>query len=356
MNPELLAAVRERIALGHTDEMIQTELQQTGYSAAAIAEILLEAKVANNAPKPSPVLPSGGVLVRQGWEFVKKYPLLGILLAIPFAILEIGNYLLEIVMKAESTDTLFVIATMGAFVVQLLCMVVAYRIVWSDTEGTPISLAAAWQWARTHAVSFLWISILTMLVVWGGLVLFIVPAFIFALYLFFAQYVFVAEGTKGMAALLRSKALVQGQWWLIASRLAVVALYLFAIMILFALVLVVLEQVLEPLWGENNTIVAVLSLLGSQVISAFFSLIGLRVGAEMYRTLAAAKPAGSEPQSGRGLLMTFAWMGLFLPIIVVGYFVFLASTGQLQSSDDWSNDEYWNAAAKDRAIELRQKE
>jgi hypothetical protein len=355
MNPELLAAVRERIALGHTDEMIQTELQQTGYSAAAITEILLEAKAANNAPKPSPTLPSGGVLVRQGWEFVKKYPLLGILLAIPFAILEIGNYLLETVIKAESTEVLFGVATMGAVVVQLLCMVLAYRVVWSATEGTPISLAAAWHWARAHAISFLWISILTMLVVWGGLVLFIVPAFIFALYLFFAQYVFVAEGTKGMAALVRSKELVQGQWWLIASRLAVVALYSFGVMLAFALVLVLLEQALEPIWGENNMIVAVLSLFGSQVISAFFSLIGLRVGAEMYRALAAAKPAASGPQAEKGMLVTFAWLGLLFPIIIAGYFVFLASVGQLPS-DDWSNDEYQNSAAKERAIELRQKE
>lgn len=355
MNPELLAAVRERMALGHTDEMIQTELQQTGYSAAAITEILLEAKAANNAPKPSPTLPSGGVLIRQGWEFAKKNPLLGILLAIPFAILEIGNYVLESVIKAESTDTIFVIAAMGAFVLQLLCMVLAYRVVWSATEGTPISLAAAWHWARAHAISFLWISILTMLVVWGGLVLFIVPAFIFALYLFFAQYVFVAEGTKGMAALVRSKELVHGQWWSIVARLAVVALYSFGVMLAFALVLVVLEQALEPVWGENNMILKMLSLLGSQVISAFFSLIGLRVGAEMYRTLAAAKPAASGPQAGRGLLVTLAWMGLFLPIIIAGYFAFLLSTGQWQTEDLYNN-EYQNSAAKERAIELRQKE
>jgi hypothetical protein len=137
--------------------------------------------------------------------------------------------------------------------------------------------------------------------------------------------------------------------------LAVVALYSFGVMLAFALVLVLLEQALEPIWGENNMIVAVLSLFGSQVISAFFSLIGLRVGAEMYRTLAAAKPAASGPQAGRGLLVTLAWMGLFLPIIIAGYFAFLLSTGQWQTEDLYNN-EYQNSAAKERAIELRQKE
>jgi len=82
------------------------------------------------------------------------------------------------------------------------------------------SLKTAWP----KIASFFWISFLAGLATLGGLILFIIPGIIFCIWFCFSAFVYIEEGTKGVAALKRSKQLVAGYWWPIFGRLLVIGI------------------------------------------------------------------------------------------------------------------------------------
>lgn len=121
-------------------------------------------------------------------------------------------------------------------------------------------------------LSFFWITVLTGLVMGLGpivglilitiglettfvmimVILGTIIGFIFSIYFFFAGCVLVGEGKTGINALLRSKELVQGNWWSVLARALLISLTLFVIGFVLNLI---------PILG---------SLIGSLVIPPFF--------------------------------------------------------------------------------------
>jgi hypothetical protein len=67
------------------------------------------------------------------------------------------------------------------------------------------------------------ISLLSIL----GFIL-LIPGIIFAIWFFFSEYALIFDGFKGVAALKRSKGLVQGYWWAVFGRLILMGLITFA--------------------------------------------------------------------------------------------------------------------------------
>lgn len=67
---------------------------------------------------------------------------------------------------------------------------------------------------------FLWTSILSALIIIIGLILFIIPGLVFLVWYFFATYIVLFEGESGWTALQKSKKYVQGRFWPLAGRLA----------------------------------------------------------------------------------------------------------------------------------------
>lgn len=87
-----------------------------------------------------------------------------------------------------------------------------------------LSLRQAFVSAWHKLLSYLWLVILSSLIIAGGVLLFVVPGIIFSLQFVFAVYVFVVEGLKGREALLKSKAYIKGYWWAVFGRLLVLQL------------------------------------------------------------------------------------------------------------------------------------
>jgi len=87
------------------------------------------------------------------------------------------------------------------------------------------SLAVSWpkMW------QFFWVSLLVGLAVLGGFILFVIPGVIFSVWFCLAMFVFVAEGLEGTSALKRSKQLVQGYWWPVFGRLALLGILIMLI-------------------------------------------------------------------------------------------------------------------------------
>jgi hypothetical protein len=81
------------------------------------------------------------------------------------------------------------------------------------TTGDPIDIETSYRWALTHIGAVFVVSILAALVILGGLILFVIPGLIFAIFLSVAIPALVIEGKTGTDALGRSWNLVKGNFW-----------------------------------------------------------------------------------------------------------------------------------------------
>jgi site-specific recombinase len=71
------------------------------------------------------------------------------------------------------------------------------------------ALSMGWKYTR----SLFWVTIINAVVVGVGFLLLVVPGIIFSVWFSFSMYVLIWEDIKGVEALKRSKALVNGYWW-----------------------------------------------------------------------------------------------------------------------------------------------
>lgn len=74
-------------------------------------------------------------------------------------------------------------------------------------------LGAAWAAGKGRALSYLWTSLLSSLVVAGGCLLLVVPGVIWAVSFAVLPWVFISERLSGFAALTRARRLVRGDGW-----------------------------------------------------------------------------------------------------------------------------------------------
>ena len=75
---------------------------------------------------------------------------------------------------------------------------------------------------KSSWVALLWVSSLYGFIVGGASLLLIIPGIVISVWFFAAPYLAIAGETRGMGALLRSRALVKGQFWPILLRLFLV--------------------------------------------------------------------------------------------------------------------------------------
>lgn len=101
-----------------------------------------------------------------------------------------------------------------------------------------------WQQAYTasipHFGSYLFVSILSGLVIALGFILLIVPGIIFAVWYVFSYFTVLIEGKKGTAALRASKTLSSGRFMAVLGRLVVLLLIYMGCSILISIVVSIL--------------------------------------------------------------------------------------------------------------------
>ncbi len=96
------------------------------------------------------------------------------------------------------------------------------RVIWNKYAGKPVDSFFKEMFLSFPLIpSFLWVIILFGLSAVGGLLLLIIPAFIFSLWFFFSSYARIIDNKKGTEALRFSKNLVKKDWatvlWVIIS-------------------------------------------------------------------------------------------------------------------------------------------
>lgn len=95
-----------------------------------------------------------------------------------------------------------------------------YRVATAGELGVRPTLVASWK----KLLRFFLTSILLMLVVFFGFILFIIPGMIFAIWFSFAQFIAISEGLGPGASLARSRQLIKGRFWAVAGRLSFIIL------------------------------------------------------------------------------------------------------------------------------------
>ena len=107
---------------------------------------------------------------------------------------------------------------LGAFV-GLSCGFGALVVAALEEElGVREAFARSWE----KFLPFAWVSFLVGFVVSGGFLLLIIPGIIFSIWFFFAHFVIFDDDTRGMSALLKSRAYVSGRWFDVFLRLMLI--------------------------------------------------------------------------------------------------------------------------------------
>jgi hypothetical protein len=161
------------------------------------------------------------------WSFIgmSLFSLLSIVVLLPFGIVVFaisfipfrnGNYNPTLIL----VDVLLILlGIFFAIIFGLWSRVALFVLTKEQNMGVKEALSVSWP----KIASFFWVSLLLGLAVLGGYILVIIPGIIFGIWFCFSPYVFIEDGTKGTAALKKSKELVKGYWWPVFGRIMLLA-------------------------------------------------------------------------------------------------------------------------------------
>ena len=314
MSPELIKAIRERLHAGQEKETIKVDVLAQGHSE-AIFEAAFTLAIHDQYTTVATAEPSVGTLITQGLKTLTTRLDLGLLLALPMVLTALVATLGEVY---KNNNTIFV-ATASLTLLAMLAYVVvlgaALYIITHENEDP--TYTTAFSWSIKNIFSLLFIYILTGLVIGGGLILLIIPGVAVLISVYFSQYIFAKTGVGGMRALLASRSLVYGRWWLVAKKLG-------GFLFLAVIPLVILSSVQEALlkvhhspwvkFGTDSVIEIAGALIAVVTMSAIFHI---------YLYLEATKPIQQSPD--RGIKITY-WIFVIVGLImipVIGFLVFM---------------------------------
>jgi len=329
MSPELITAVKERIERGYTNEAIRTELLAAGYTETVITQVLAlarpplpvaEADGVSAVPLVSIEAPSVLTMVNEGFKFsLKRFDLIGALIVGPVVMLVLTYLTAESATINQSMlmNHFFIVLGTSLWNIFAYCATI-YVITKNAERQVPFGEALAW--ATKNVWSFIWVSILMTLVVYGGMILFFVPAIILSILVGFSHYVFVKEGLKGMNALLRSRELVRGRWWAVATKLLGVMVVFFGLFI----GVTILSGILLAASAASESLTLILPILTLTLVSVAI-IVNMFVGAQIYHWLANTRPQAYLPPPDKWKYTALAWLGFLLPGLLIVSTIVLAS-------------------------------
>lgn len=183
-------------------------------------------------------LPKGIDLLKQSWQiFKQKVKILLLIQLVPLAaavpliiiagavgmINEQGQALTPEVWGSNEIAVLLVMMVIGVlgFLLQLWAQIAMILAI--DNPAVGENFKALFQKARPLLLPYLGITARSFLIIFGGVLLLVIPGIIFAIWYCMSAYALVLEGKHGMEALRTSKSYVKGKTGAVVSRLAVLA-------------------------------------------------------------------------------------------------------------------------------------
>lgn len=141
-------------------------------------------------------------LLKKSWDLFKSR--IGVFIGISSVVLLSQAFVASI---AEGTIAFTIASIINVYVSLIAGLALIYSI------NDKLSFVKAYNRAFESIWKYIWIGLLSSLLIVGGLFLGIFPGIIFAVWFSLAGYVLVAEGERGMSALLKSKEYIRGHWW-----------------------------------------------------------------------------------------------------------------------------------------------
>ncbi len=176
-----------------------------------------------------------------------------------------------------------------------------------------IGVVEAFKRSRSKFINFFIVSLLVVLVFYGGLFMLVVPGIIFMIWFSFSAIIAALEGDRGFDALLKSKAYVAGKWWTI-----------FWYFIFMGTVIMVPLMSLEAIYEHYEYLSAMRALLTS--IRVLYAILGILAFPfysaymlSIYLSLKNAKPelVNQKPGGSKRFFIFSAVLGI---IVVTGMF------------------------------------
>lgn len=319
MSPELEQAVKERIALGHTKEQIAAELEVAGYTHDAIEAIYTTVSSGNSAGAVTQTLPRNRDLFQAAWNFMTgRLDLVG-WLAVPAIVIGGLDHLDTTTQMSVSLPgmALYSIATVALVIFSLVVQIAVIYTAIKHSNGDQITVQAGLSWAVSNFLGWLWLVVLSTLVIAGGFLLLLVPGIIAMVYIVFSQYVFVDEGSRGMAALQRSRQLVYGKFGAVLWRLFVMLLFFIALYIPVAIV----SGILFAATPENTALLIATVVEG--VMSGFVGVLAVYYLTSLYKSLKTLPASNVTPTKW---YPAYAGVGVLAMAAIIGLVILFAST------------------------------
>jgi hypothetical protein len=323
VTPESLDYVRRQLQSGVSEETVRSALAEGGWGEDAIAELFNEVH-GGPAPEPqqtpapqtpdtshmqAPVSDTAfvpvGQLFREAWRLsMQRFGILVALYAVPILVMAAGAML---------AAAGYGIALVPIFIGAVLALPSGLAAVFALARGT--GFAESFTQGLRLFFPALWLGILSLLVVSGGMVMLVVPAILMGIWFIFSSFTFVLEGKRGLQALLQSREYARGYWWAIFGRVLL-------LQIVLSVIIGILMGVASAVFGS------VAGSLVSMACDLFVIPFSLAYTYRMYQSLAALKPAlpASTPAKGRGFLIASAVLGLLFPFLIIAAAILFAAT------------------------------
>lgn len=180
---------------------------------------------------------------------------------------------------------------------------------------------------RKKVWGLFWVELLKSLVVWGGLLLLIIPGIVWSIKYGLAPYAFLIEGKRGGKALKRSAELSKGYRWAIFKRVILFSGFQPLIQIIFALAFFLVN-----VFGGLGTVFTIISFvlylglsLSNMLISLLFGSFGVVYDSDIYQNLLLNKENKTENEekyTGWQKLWTLVLIFLIPLILLVGVLPF----------------------------------
>ncbi len=264
----------------------------------------------NIQQNPNSLIPVGQ-LVSQSWKlFVNRLPSFLKLVFFQFcvslsivALIGGGYWLYKFLPAINNRDLYIVLYSLVALVLIVFLYILKLRIQIS-TMYVPTTLVqktfGEYFWlSKGKAISFFFLSLLQLLIIFGGAVLLIIPGIIFAIGIAFSNWVFVVEGKSGFDAIYQSLRYAYKRKWALLLR---------------GLVLSIAVGIVAAISKYLNTGSEIVNIVISTIISVFVSGYALCYGYLLFRSAVETHHTNYHPR-----------MGVVKFISVVGLVVIIAA-------------------------------
>lgn len=264
-------------------------------------------------------LPSFSRLIATSLTLFKKHiHVLALISVLPMVFTYAAQSVSEF-MYTDSPNALIFVAVSVAFSLIAIIGFVIYPVVIIRAidiahRGGEVDLNTLYRQALKDFFPFIYIGIITMLIILGASIFFIVPGIIAAFYLVFRSYSYVLEGKRGVDALTTSAWRIRGNAWTVLTWVAGLALFVFATSIIIMLAVSIVTQVTHT------------GILAFNFLSNLFSLmlIGPFVSIYVYYMYESLRTVTPSPEIDPNFKKTTEmWFTIVLSVLVLASVFFI---------------------------------